>query len=248
MALLQTNVESGRVNVGDTKTIKVVAEDASGTKLPDPDVEVTTTSPSGSEATYTNKDMSEAERVYYLDLSFEEPGFWHVHIELSSAGSAEVQTGYVRAVATAPEQMDLLTREVWHEYLSEEAMAVGPERLQKLISAAEEKVVERYRETTPRTDNLILEEYYDSDIRLHGWVEDDNDDPDLQAMDEDLLDALRRVIARLVDHEVTSPDSHILRIDQGERRVDYKPDAGELPSGIYLPLTDFDERRRFFFF
>ncbi len=143
--------------------------------------------------------------------------------------------------------MALLTREVWHQYLSEEAMQAGPERLQRLTSAAEEKVVNRYRETTPRTRDLILEEYYDSDIRLHGWIEDDNGDPDLEQMDEDLLHALRTVIARLVVHEVTSPDQHVLRIDQGERRVDYKPDAGELPSGIYLPLADFDERKTFFF-
>lgn len=235
------------VDVGDKKTLEVVSSDTAGNTLPSVSAEVVVSSPSAEETTYHSGDMRQSETALYLDVLFDEPGFWYLDVRITNAGGQESDNGYIRAVTKAPAEMSLLTREVWHDYLSEEAMAAGAARLQKLISAAEEKVLERYRETTPRTRDLILEEHYDSDIRLDGWIETDQGEPDLTAMDSELLDGLRRVVARLVGHEVTTPDSHILRIDQGERRVDYKPDAGELPSGIYLPLTDFDERRRFHF-
>lgn len=234
-----------RVDVGDKKTLEVVSTDSSGSKL-NVDAEVAVAAPSGASTTYTNADMTESDSTLYLELLFDEAGYWHVHVKVEEAGGQETDSGYIRAVTKAPVELQLLTRDVWHEHLSEDAMAEGPETLHPLIQAAEKRVIDRYREKSPRTDNLIVESHYDNQVRLDGWVET-NDDPDLQQIDSGLLDALRRVVASLVDHDVTSPDQHVLSMSQGDRSVDYTEDAGELPSGMYAPLRPYDDRRRFHF-
>lgn len=236
------------VDVGDKKTLEVVTSDSAGNKLPSVEVEVEVVSPSGEAATYDKSDMRQSETAAYLEVLFEEAGFWHVRIEITNAGGQETDAGFIRAVSREREEMSLLTMEVWEKYLTEQALQEGPGKLQTLVQSAEERVIERYRETTPHASEApILDAAYDADIRLDGWVEDEDGEPDLEEMDAELLDAIRRVVATLVDHEAGSPDRDILRVEQGEREVEYNPDAGELPADAFLPLTSFDIRTRYFF-
>jgi len=239
---ITTDLEAGHVNVGDTKTLEVFAEDSSDTELPDPEVEVTVTSPSGAEQVYTNNHLTESGRRYFLDFEFTEPGYWHVHIKVTSAGATEAESGFVRAITREPADLSLLTRDVWHEHLSEEAMEEGPDVLFGLIDEAERKVLNRYREVAAHPGDLILDAHYDSNIRLDGYVEDSNGNPDLQEMDSGLLGALRASIANIVEFWVDRPDEaeHIESVSQGDRSVSYRD--GDLPPSVYSGLRPYDRR------
>ncbi|MCS4139599.1 hypothetical protein GGQ13_003054 [Salinibacter ruber] len=244
---IKTDV-AGQVDVGDTKTVEVSAEDASGNKLPSPSVEVTVTSPSGEEERFGNADMSEAERTYYLDLTFDEAGFWHVRIELTSAGSTEVEQGWVRAREKAAAKLAFFRPGDWHAYLPEGVMQAGPRRLMQLARRAERLIVRRYQETDAhRSDNLILDEYYGRDIRLDGYVEQESSERiDLGKSDPRLVEAMREAAARIAQFYARRPEEaeYVERRDQGERRVDYRDK--DLPSSVFAPLRPFDERDSWF--
>lgn len=242
---IQTDLDAGHANVGDKKSLEVFAEDSSGTDLPDPEVEVEVTSPSGTLETYTRGDLIESDRHYYLRFLLDEAGHWHVRIQVNSADGQEVESGFIRAISNTPETLLLLTREVWHEYLSDAVMSEHPEKIMRLLDKAERKVIGRYRETRPHTDNYIGEAHLESNVRLDGWIEDDQSDPDLQEMDEDLLDALRESISRIVEFWVERPDPHVKSESQGARSVSYR--EKDLPADVYAPLRPFDDREPFIF-
>ena len=118
--------------------------------------------------------------------------------------------------------------------------------LSRLAERAERKVLNRYRETDAHDNgqDLILDEYYGREIRLDGYVEqEDSEQIDLERSDDRLIEALRETITRIVEFWARKPDEaeHVSRLDQGERRVDFR-DKG-LPTSAFSPLRPFDERR-----
>lgn len=138
--------------------------------------------------------------------------------------------------------IQILTTEHWSDFLSDEA--IGADRIELLVKRAEKKVLDRYRETEP--DGRFTMEGVDGDpleqsVQLDGWIEDDSGDPDVQAIGEELLFALRDAIARIVEFWVDKPDEaeHVARMDQGDRRVDFRDK--DLPSSVFSGLRRFDE-------
>lgn len=136
----------------------------------------------------------------------------------------------------------ILTPPNYDSFLSESAM--NADRLELMVVRAENKVIDRYRETRP--DDRI-EDYFGGSIEGHmvqldGWIESDDGTLDLQQADDELLFALRDAVARIVEFWVDKPDEaeHIARKDQGDRRVDFRDK--DLPSSVYAPLHRFDER------
>lgn len=137
----------------------------------------------------------------------------------------------------------ILTSTAQDDFLSEEAQ--NTDQLELMIVRAENKTLDRYRETRPEgrfqiegIDGEPLEE----DVQLDGWVEGDDGDPNLNEIDSDLLFALRDVVARIVEFWVDQPDEaeHIERMDQGDRRVDFRDK--DLPASVFQPLRRFDQR------
>ncbi|WP_251961582.1 hypothetical protein [Salinibacter ruber] len=137
----------------------------------------------------------------------------------------------------------ILTSEAQNDFLSQEALDAS--RLDLLIVRAETRVLNRYRETRP-DGRFQIEgvdgEPLEQEVRLEGYRETDAGDPDLQEMDEELLFAIRDTVARIVEHEAQKPDEakHVERMDQGDRRVDFRDK--DLPSSVFSGLRRFDER------
>lgn len=139
---------------------------------------------------------------------------------------------------------NILTPSVQTDYLTAEAY--NHEELPLLIEKAERKVINRYRETDNRRDDLILDAHYGVDVRLDGYVEDEGQ-VDLEESDDGLIDALRATVAAIVEFWTDKPDAsaHVDSMSQGDRSVSYRDKA--LPSSVYAPLQPYDERRRFHF-
>jgi len=135
----------------------------------------------------------------------------------------------------------ILTPPNYDKFLSEEA--IDASRLELMVVRAEQKVIDRYRETRPDgrfqiegIDGEPLEE----DVQLDGWIESDDGTLDLQEVDNKLLFALRDSIARIVEFWVQKPDEHIESKSQGDRSVTFRDK--NLPTSVYTPLRRFDER------
>lgn len=236
----------GRVDVGDKKTVEISTTDANGDPLTVTGAEVTMTSPSGQIDTYDKTDMREQGNALFLEVLFDEPGFWFAEIQVTNAGGQETDRRVYRAITREPADLSLMTRDVWHEHLAEDVMAEGPDVLQRLIDRAERKVVDRYRrENALHDDELVLEPpFFDGRVQLDGWEADDNGDPDLGRMDDDLLAALRESISRVVEHWIRQPDDadYISSMSQGDRSVDFRERQLEVPRSAYAPLRRFDHR------
>jgi hypothetical protein len=159
---------------------------------------------------------------------------------------------------------DILTQDVQDRYLTDKAL--NSSDLTLLIERAEVQTINRYRETRPEgrfqiegIDGEVLED----DVQLEGFVGPSGDGTgmmgmgplyphnspavdinviDIGASDDRLVRALRATVARIVEFWVDRPDqaAHVARLDQGERRVDFRDK--DLPSSVYAPLRRFDER------
>jgi hypothetical protein len=132
---------------------------------------------------------------------------------------------------------DILIPDSQTTYLTDRAYQA--EELDLLIDRAERKVVNHYRENRTRS-NYGLGGWQ---VSLDGWAEDDDGNPDLEEMDEGLLDALRASIAEIVEHWASRPDEaeHLTRKSQGAKSVTFSDDT-DLPSSVYAPCRPFDER------
>lgn len=129
-----------------------------------------------------------------------------------------------------------------YDLLSDEAQARSD--LDALVETAEMKVIDRYREVRP--DDQV-EDYFGGTItgeaiQLDGWQEDDQGNPDTEAMNSDLVRRLRLTIARVVDHEAESPDGNVSSMSQGDKSVNYSEDAGEMDSSVFSLLRRYDQR------
>jgi hypothetical protein len=119
--------------------------------------------------------------------------------------------------------------------------AYQSDELDLLIDRAERRVKSRYRENLSRNDFRLSG---GGEVRLDGWTEDDEGNPDLEAMDDALLDALRASIAEIVEHWASRPAEaeHLESKSQGARSVSFRDDT-DLPSAVYAPLRPYDTRK-----
>ncbi|MCS3707186.1 hypothetical protein GGP62_002173 [Salinibacter ruber] len=235
------DLDTSEVTVGDERQLSVTP-DANLTKL-----EATFDPPSGEKTVYSLPDFDEDSGTYSLAHLFGEAGYWHVRIEAEAQVGQQAESAYVRAVSRETPDLEFFTRDVWPEYLSEEAMREDPTETMRLAEEAERRVIGRYREVSARTDDpLAFDTYgdvYHGDVQLDGFAEKDSSEQiDLEESDERLLDALRAAVANVIEWHAGRPDEaeHISRLDQGERRVDFRDK--DLPSSVFSPLRPFDDR------
>jgi hypothetical protein len=102
--------------------------------------------------------------------------------------------------------------------------------LERAIGRAERQIRSRYRENTHLVDR----------VRLAGWAETGDGTPDVDAMPDDLVEALRDCVARIVEHRLTAPDRHVSLESQGSRSRAYRPRG--LPASTFAPLDEYDTR------
>lgn len=128
------------------------------------------------------------------------------------------------------------------DYLSPDVM--GRDDFPRLLREAEQTVVDRYREETrAATDLYFSEDQYASPVRLEGWREKDDGTPDVEAMDDRLVDALNQAIARLITWRVEAPERGVSMEARGSRSINYR--ATGVPPRVYAPLRQYDDRTPF---
>ena len=139
---------------------------------------------------------------------------------------------------------NILVQSEQSNFLSQESL--DADNLDLKIVRAEKQVLNRYKETRPNGRFQIegIEgEPFDKEIQLEGYHQTENDNTDLQETDDDVLFALRDVIARIVDYKVKKPEEsqHVRRMDQGDKKVRFKEKDQDLPSSVYEPLRPYSE-------
>jgi len=120
------------------------------------------------------------------------------------------------------------------------------ENLSQKIDWAERMVIDHFREHDRVDDDPILDDYYDSDVRLDGWKEDANGQPDVDTMDADLVARFRECMVRILEAWAEDPGEVESEI-RGDRSWTYREDAGDVPSTVYNPLQPRDETSSFGF-
>lgn len=141
---------------------------------------------------------------------------------------------------------DILTSDHYDDFLSDDVQQ--RKDLQLLVNRAEIRVVDRYRNTRPLTESTLRFDAFDGDpgvVMLHGWEEDSNGNPDTTAMDAELVNRLRLVIATVVGrmHEHQEREG-VESLSQGDRSVTYG-DFTEVPTAAFQPLDKYDKRQPF---
>jgi len=232
-------LDTSEVTVGDARQLSLTP-DASLTSL-----EATFDAPSSEETVYELDDFTENGGTYTISHIFDEAGYWRVRVLAEALVGQEAESGFIRAISREPADLEFFTRDVWPEHLSAASMQADPTEIMHLAEQAERTVLDRYRETRPDgrfqiegIDGEPLEE----DVQLDGFVEDDQDNIDLDRTADALLDALRATVGAIVDWHLDRPDEaeHIEERSQGDRSVTFRDE--DLPSSVYQPLRRFDER------
>ena len=103
-------------------------------------------------------------------------------------------------VQSLPPMADILTSTDYDDFLSDEVQ--NRSDLDLLVDRAEIRVVDRYRNTRPLTENTLRFDAFDGDpgvVMLYGWAEDSNGNPDTTEMPTELVKRLRLVIATIVE-------------------------------------------------
>lgn len=141
---------------------------------------------------------------------------------------------------------DILTSTDYDDFLSDEVQ--NRSDLDLLVDRAEIRVVDRYRNTRPLTENTLRFDAFDGDpgvVMLYGWAEDSNGNPDTTEMPTELVKRLRLVIATIVErmHEHEERDG-VDSLSQGDRSISYG-DFPEVPTSVFQPLDKYDEREPF---
>jgi hypothetical protein len=134
---------------------------------------------------------------------------------------------------------DILTSSEYSNYLSQEAQ--GASQLDLRVQKAEIYVITRYRaeQETPLTFSFDATE---GDVLLEDWEEDASGDPDVSAMDNDLVDRLRIVIADVVEYRLQEEEREgVQSVSQGDKSRSYEKTV-DLPSRLFFPLEKYDQR------
>jgi len=134
----------------------------------------------------------------------------------------------------------ILTSSEWDTWLTDDVQSQSD--LDLRVWRAEQKVIQRYTEHEPGSADAVREDTRSTWVQLLDWEEDANGDPDVAAMPEDLVTALRDSIARIVTHWHEAPDGDIKSKSVGSRSVTYDDQADALPRSVYRPLRPYDDR------
>lgn len=128
--------------------------------------------------------------------------------------------------------------------------AYGQENLQRKVDWAERMVIDWFRENRGRDSfRDEISELSPStlpDVQLDGWREDENGEPDVDAMPDDLVVRFRECMIRILEHWAEDT-GEIESETRGDRSWSYKEKAGKVPSTVYNPLQPRDETCSFGF-
>ena len=92
MALNISGVSSGRVDLGDTKTLSVTPKDSDGTAIAPTTLTAVFTPETGTADTYDIDDFTLSSGVYLLDHTFDVAGRWDIAVTaVDSASRTEVE-------------------------------------------------------------------------------------------------------------------------------------------------------------
>ena len=132
------------------------------------------------------------------------------------------------------------------------------DRLEHVIAVQEQRVLAHYKDE-PRTvqPGRFRELPATGQVHLIGYREvtqeevDDGTNPvgtevgdiNINTTKDDLLFALRIVIADLVDNFYTRAPEDVIRIDQGDRALVFAASRVETPPSVFRPLRTFDARQ-----
>lgn len=133
---------------------------------------------------------------------------------------------------------DILTSSDYDTFLSDDVQSQSDIDLR--VDRAEWAVVDRYR-AHEEDDSLLRSDAFEPQpVMLEGWEEDADGNPDTSAMDDDLVQRLRAVIADVVEHTLAREDQKgVKSTSQGSRSVSYE-DMASLPSYLFRPLRQYD--------
>lgn len=139
---------------------------------------------------------------------------------------------------------DILTPEQYSTWLDDALLSKGS-ALERAVGRAERDVIRRYRgKGLSSFDPLRFSGFgatVDSPVQLDGWADLDDGTPDVANMPDDLVEALRDTIARIVTYRLKdAPDPHVALESQGSRSKAYR--SQKMPPSVYAPLSEYDER------
>lgn len=138
----------------------------------------------------------------------------------------------------------ILTNDVVLQWLPEQVIAAGD--FDRVRARAERRVVNRYRQDdrTPSTDVFDAIGAEPPEVQLDGWREDDSGNPDVDAMDDRLVEALRDAVAQVIEWTQSAPDRRLALESRGSRSSSTR-DRG-MPPSVYEALRPYDERTPLF--
>jgi len=139
---------------------------------------------------------------------------------------------------------EILTDAYFH-LLSEQARS--QKDIRKRVELAEIRVLGRYKEDRDAALDWYFEGRLDPSINvdLYGYREDANGNFDPEASNDELVRRLRLVVAQVVNWSVRQEQTTFLDRERvGQKAVAYS-DVPEVPTRLFQPLNDYDEREPF---
>lgn len=140
---------------------------------------------------------------------------------------------------------EILTQAQYDELLSSEAQAAGDTDLR--VELAEIRVIGRYREEREGALTWYYEGKVDPtlNVRLFGFREAEDGTIDLEASSQELVRSLRLVISSIVNWRYRQEETQMIDRERvGQKAVAYG-DVEEVPSRLFQPLDEYDERQPF---
>ena len=140
---------------------------------------------------------------------------------------------------------DILTSDQFETWLPGQLLGGDVQALLRAVGRAERHVIGRYRARGKELANskrffTQFSQPANRPVLLDGWEEQADGTPDVAAMDDGLVEALRDTIARIVEYRLTAPDKDVASKSQGARSVTYRPRG--MPADVYAPLDLYDKR------
>lgn len=129
--------------------------------------------------------------------------------------------------------------------LSEQARS--QKNIRTRVELAEIRVLGRYKEDHDGALDWYFEGRLDPSINvdLYGYREDADGNFDPQASNDELVRRLRLVVAQVVNWSVRQEQTTFLDRERvGQKAVAYS-DVPEVPTRLFQPLNDYDEREPF---
>lgn len=113
------------------------------------------------------------------------------------------------------------------------------------VEQAEMILIERYRQNEAIEDPLVFDGPQGL-VRIDGWKEDSNGNPDTNEMDQDLVRRLRIVTKNIVQWIYEQEKTEKIKSENvGQKSATYRDNIPSLPSRIFRPLDKYDNRKPF---